>query len=337
MGELDIKVGPKKTAPPVVSIIMPIYNGAEYLRPALDSILKQTFKNFELIIINDGSQDDSRAIVESYTDDRIRLTHQKNRGLVATLNRAIGLARGQYIARHDCDDLSRADRLALQVAYLEGHPDVVLLGSGYNLVNEAGKTFGTFVPFTDDTTIRQDFMLRNPFGHGTIMFRRSIVKEAGGYAPLKYTEDYEYWWRLAGYGAVANLPEALYDWRVLPSSMSHTRKEASNWLLINRLRKKIWQTSNIQKLAREQFAARAVAYRQQSDPAAFQQFINLQVALSAALQFQDQPAAARQLLWRTCRVYPKAIRRYQHVRRHKTVADYDVRYFSDSKIPKLQL
>lgn len=313
---------------------MPIYNGQDYLRPALDSILAQTYTDFELIIINDGSKDKTRAIVESYTDPRIRLINQANRGLVPTLNRALALAKGRYIARHDCDDVSHPTRFERQVAHLDAHPGVVLLGTGYTLLDEAEATIGRFIPFLDDTTIRQDFLLRNPLGHGTIMLRKSAVTVVGGYAPLSYTEDYEYWWRLSGAGEVHNLPESLYDWRVLQSSMSHTRKEKANWILINKLRKTIWQKSDIKALCKKDFRARAKLYKQQSTPAFYQQFINLQIALCVALEAQGMKELSRTHLRRVLLAHPSALRRFYQIRKSRTIADYDLRFFFEKQLKK---
>lgn len=317
---------------PMVSVIMPIYNGQDYLRVAIDSVLAQTFSNFELIIVNDGSTDSTRSIVESYTDPRIRLFNQENKGLVPTLNRALSLAQGTYIARHDCDDISDHTRFEKQVEYLDQHSSAVLLGTGYTLLDDNESKIGRFIPFLDDTTIRQDFLLRNPFGHGTIMLRKTATAEAGVYAPLSYTEDYEYWWRLAGAGEVHNLPESLYDWRVLASSMSHTRKEKANWALINRLRKTIWQKSEIAELCKKDFRSRARLYKRQSSPAFYQQFINLQVALCVALEAQGMKELARIHLLRVLLLHPTAIRRYHQIRKSQTIADYDLRFFFEKKI-----
>lgn len=324
--------GTSSAAQPLLTVIMPVYNGEEYLRPAIDSVLAQTFTDFELIIMNDGSTDASREILETYHDKRIRLVHQKNRGLVGTLNRAIGLAQGEYIARHDCDDVSRRDRFELQVQYLNEHQDVGLLGSSYRLLNDEEKVIGRFIPFLDDTTVRQDFLLHNPFGHGTVMFRRSTVDEIGLYAPLKYTEDYEYWWRFAGASKVVNLPEPLYDWRVLQSSMSRTRQARSNWMLINRLRKKIWRHSDIAALCKKDYAQRAKFYLEHPDPAFYHQFITLQIALCIALQAQGCTRQSYAHLLRVIGKHPRMIKLYFEARRTREVSEYDLNFFFDTKL-----
>ena len=114
---------------PLVSVLLPVYNGEPYLKAAIDSILAQTFTDFECIIIDDGSSDGSSALISSVDDPRIRFYQQPNRGLPATLKRGLSLARGVFIARQDQDDLSHSDRLRLQVAYLQSHPECVLLGT----------------------------------------------------------------------------------------------------------------------------------------------------------------------------------------------------------------
>src|SRR4051812_15533497 len=114
---------------PKISVLLPVYNAEPYLKEAIDSVLQQTFADFELIIINDGSKDRSADIIKSYTDKRILFIDQENIGLSATLNKGIALARGEYIARQDNDDISRPERFRKQVTYLDAHPRTMLLGT----------------------------------------------------------------------------------------------------------------------------------------------------------------------------------------------------------------
>jgi len=122
---------------PVISVLLPIYNGAPYLVEAIDSVLNQTWKDFELIVINDGSTDDSAAIVHGYDDPRIRYYEHENIGLAATLNRGIDLAVGEFIARQDQDDISKPERFARQIVYLTAHPECVLIGTWAEIWGEA--------------------------------------------------------------------------------------------------------------------------------------------------------------------------------------------------------
>jgi glycosyltransferase involved in cell wall biosynthesis len=311
---------------------MPVFNGEKYLREAIDSVLNQTFEDFELLIINDGSKDSSRAIIESYKDSRIRLTNQANQGLVPTLNRAIKSAKGEYIARHDCDDVSRPDRLSLQVDYLKNHPSVGLLGSGYNIVDEGGGFMERFVPFSDKISVRQDFLIRNPFGHGTVMFRKSLVGTVGLYANVSYTEDYEYWWRFSKASEVVSLPDALYDWRVLKSSMSHTSNQQSNWDLMNKLRRDIWKESDLPGLVKDRFFSRALYYRRQEEHVLYGQFINLQVALCVSLRVQGQDRLSRRLLAKLVLIHPKVVMRYPRALKEHQVGSYDLDFLFENDL-----
>ncbi|WP_300156626.1 glycosyltransferase [Solidesulfovibrio sp.] len=208
---------------PKVSVVLPVYNGALYLRAAVESILSQTFGDFECIIIDDGSRDESYAVAAAIDDPRIRLLRQENTGLAATLNRGISLARGPYIARQDQDDLSDPCRLERQVAFMDAHPDCVLLGTRAIITVDDAPT-GRFHDHPVDTAIlRLDLLFNNPFVHSSVMLRRDMVLAAGGYTTdpdRQPPEDYELWSRLARRHAVANLPERLVHYREVSGSMS---------------------------------------------------------------------------------------------------------------------
>ncbi len=129
-----------QSAPPRVSVLLPAYNAEEFIVAAVESILAQTFTDFELIIVEDGSTDTTLSQIKNFTDPRIRLIeHAQNQGFAASLNDAIAAAQGEYLARHDADDWSHPDRFAAQVAYLDAHPAVGLLGSWYAKIDEAGE------------------------------------------------------------------------------------------------------------------------------------------------------------------------------------------------------
>jgi glycosyltransferase involved in cell wall biosynthesis len=208
---------------PTVSVIMPVYNGADYLREALDSIFAQTFEQFELIVIDDGSTDSSEEILKQYSDSRLRLFFQPNSGLAATLNRGIELAQGQYIARMDQDDISRPERFAKQVAFLEKNPRCALLGTWAEIWEVRVKTERIHAHPTDNATLRFELLFNNPFAHSSVMLRREAVMQVGGYStdPSRQPpEDYELWSRLARHYELANLPEVLHIYREIPRSMS---------------------------------------------------------------------------------------------------------------------
>lgn len=211
---------------PVVSVILPVYNAEQYLDVAIRSVLWQTYTNFELIILNDGSTDRSDEIIRQYNDKRIRYSRQDNRGLIATLNTLIGQARGQYIARMDADDVSLPERLATQVHRFEQDPPLGLLGSWVQVIDHDDDFVGTVRYPVTDTVIRATLAVRNSFAHGSVMFRRSLQPTYSTEA--LHAEDYDLWCRLAGSTKMANIPEVLYQWRFHPQSTSSTSSIQNN-------------------------------------------------------------------------------------------------------------
>lgn len=211
---------------PMVSLVMKVYNGEKYLREAVDSILSQTYQDFELIIIDDGSSDNSAEIVHSYVDKRIRfLQNEKNLGLCETQNRVIAAAEGKYIAVMDCDDISYPTRFEKQVAYLEQHPEVMMCGTFRNDIIE-----GNEIPFQEpewlsDSTLRFSLVFGNFFfTHSSIMFRAKEYRENGlQYGPAKIAEDYQVIIEMAKRYPVAILPERLIAYRIYPQSTSKVR------------------------------------------------------------------------------------------------------------------
>ncbi len=210
---------------PLVSVILPVYNCRDYVGEAIQSILIQTYTNFELIVIDDGSTDDSAAIINSFDDPRIYLFRQKNQGLASALNRGIFLARGPYIARQDQDDLSDPKRLALQIAFMEAHPKCVLLGSWAQIM-ETDRLVERFHRHpVDDLTLRYQLLFNNPFVHSSTLMRRSTLLQVGGYTTnpeRQPPEDYELWSRLSRVGTIANIGEILLTYREIKGSMSRS-------------------------------------------------------------------------------------------------------------------
>lgn len=206
---------------PKISVIMPVYNGEKYLKEAIESILNQTFKDFEFIIINDGSTDNSDKIINAYDDSRIKYLFQENKGLPATLNRGIEIATGYYIARMDQDDISHANRLHEEVNFLDQNPDIYLVGTWIDIIDDQSNHLSiTKYPLTSNY-IRRAMTYNNPFAHGSVMFRKKIVEKYND--NLKYAEDYDLWSRIAPRYETANIPKILYQWRVNPNGMSQTR------------------------------------------------------------------------------------------------------------------
>jgi len=216
----------KADSTPRVTVLMSVYNAEAFLRAAIDSILAQTFQDFEFLIINDGSKDKSLKIIKSYNDSRIRLISRANKGLTYSLNEGLGLAHGEYIARQDADDISVPERLAKEVAYLDNHPRVGLVGSNYTHMDARGKTSITTNVFTHPDDLKVCLILCNQYGHGSVMMRRSALDQAGNYDKrVGYVEDYDLWIRLSQVSDVANFEEPLYWWRKSDSSIVHSNLE----------------------------------------------------------------------------------------------------------------
>ena len=210
-------------SPPKISVVMPVYNGERYVAEATESILAQTISDFEFLIIDDGSTDRSRAILEKLAsrDKRIRLVSRPNRGLVATLNELLGMARGEYIARMDADDVALPNRFALQVAFLDANPDVVVLGGQVQETDVTGRwdLVGPTHPTEHEKMV--DLMLTGctTMNHPSAMMRHSTVKEVNGYdAAFEQSEDLDLWLRMADHGRLANLHDIILRYRVHPGS-----------------------------------------------------------------------------------------------------------------------
>lgn len=202
-----------------VTVLMSVYNGERYLREAIESMLRQTFTDFEFIIIDDASRDTTPFILADYAarDTRIAvITNERNLGLTASLNKGLALARGQYLARLDADDVALPERLARQVDFLEQHPDCVLLGSAYDWIDEEGRKIGAVRPPTNDTHIRWQTLFNCAFGHSTVIFRLSALRVAGLTYCTEFvqTQDYELWSRLLQSGRGGNLDDHLVLYRI---------------------------------------------------------------------------------------------------------------------------
>ena len=207
---------------------MPVYNAKRYLRESIDSVLRQDFENYEFIIINDGSIDESQHIINLYAklDNRIVALEQQNRGLVDTLNRGVSVARGRYIARIDADDPWMEGKLTAQISMLEANPSIVLIGGGFEVIDENGYYIQTIPVPSQTRDIMRTMLLRNPFGHAGVVFRKDAFNKAGGYSN-KYgpTEDYDMWIKLANLGMVVNLPYPVYRYRINRLGISQQSSE----------------------------------------------------------------------------------------------------------------
>lgn len=193
---------------------MSVYNGTPYLTDAIDSILEQSFSDFEFLIIDDGSTDSSVDIIESYEDKRIRLIRNEyNLGLTKSLNKGLDAARGEFVARMDADDVAAPDRLSLQVAFMEAHPEIAVAGTFIKAVDESGEEIRRYP--TSHSLIVLHMLFENAMAHPSTILRKEIFDQHG----LRYDEsltiaqDYDLWYRTAQYSHLANINKVLLEYR----------------------------------------------------------------------------------------------------------------------------
>lgn len=224
---------------PKVSVIMPVYNGERYLCEAIDSVLAQTFGDFELLIINDGSTDRSMEVVDGYNDSRMQLIqNSEGKGVVGARNTGIAHAVGDYIAMMDCDDVSFPTRLEEQVGFLDRNPDFGMVGAWAEAIDEDSRSIGTLMEYNaPPEAIPSLLLFNNYFIQSAVLIRKSALPE-GNYL-IYLAEDYDLWVRIAERSRVWNLQEVLLKYRVHASSTSFRNstdmKNCVNEILSNQL------------------------------------------------------------------------------------------------------
>lgn len=243
---------------PKVTVLLPVYNAAQFLREAIESVLSQSYRDFELLIVNDGSTDSSSEIISSFTDSRIRvLQNEKNIGLIASLNRGIAEAKGKYIARMDADDISLPGRLQHQVTKMEDDPGVAVLSSFVDFMNVDGDITGNWATdreATSESEIRNLMMRTNCIAHPTVMMRADVVRKYLYNPKRKGAEDWDLWMRmLAGGQRIVKLPEVLLNYRVHPGSITASDK-SEDILEVRLIRfKRRWLWSQLGKFKLNRF------------------------------------------------------------------------------------
>lgn len=234
---------------PRVSVLMTIYNAEPYLRAAIDSLIGQTFPDWELIAVENGSMDTSMSVLKDYSDSRVRVFPlEKNIGRTPALRFAFDQARGDYIAVLDADDISSPDRLARQVEFLDQHPDVALVGSWAQHIDEHGKVFDVFEPPVNQEELQDCLGWTNPIIHSSAMYRHQLAQEVGGYpADIVWAQDLGLTLALARRAKIAMIADYLCQLRVLTASMTRSKKNqilvasearvlfqrAANWLRLS--------------------------------------------------------------------------------------------------------
>ena len=227
------------TPTPTVSVVMPAFNAAAFLDEAVCSILDQTFRDFEFIIIDDGSTDATASILQKYAkaDGRVRVYRQENQGVIGALNRACRMAQGQFIARMDADDISLPHRFARQLEFLEKHQEIGIVGTWASTIDERGSVRGEWCLSPNSKMLRWNLFFRVCVIHPTVLMRREILEKLNFYrAEAIYADDWDLWLRASAITEFSNTPEILFKYRVSGKNISKRLRqecrEAPNKLLV---------------------------------------------------------------------------------------------------------
>jgi hypothetical protein len=275
-------------ANPRVTVLMTVFNGERHLREAIDSVIGQTFGDFELLVVDDGSTDGTAALLDAVSDPRVRVTrNDENLGLTPSLNRGLALARGALVARHDADDVSEPERLARQVAFLDANPEVALVGAWYRKIDDAGASLGERTLPMDHDRIRLALNFYCPFVHSAAAFRASVVREMGGYdEAFVYAQDYDLWSRLAVAHRVANVGEPLVRYRVGATTLTATIGD---------------QSGEVPRIAARNLAALGVAAPSAAEQAAMGALVRGDASAVAPSEFAVALDGVLTVLDRLCR------------------------------------
>lgn len=207
---------------PLISVIIPVFNAEQYIKLALDSICKQTYKNLEIIVIDDGSSDQSKAVIEKYEDHRIRFISRENRGLIYTLNEAINISTGEYIARMDADDISAKERLEKQLQFLRNNNDVGVVFTGIEYISETGVVIRSKISKTTRKIDPVELLFGCPLCHPTAMFDMTKLSKRDIHYDSNYhlAEDFELWTRLISITQIGLLNEVFFSYRIHSASIT---------------------------------------------------------------------------------------------------------------------
>jgi len=308
---------------PIVSVLMPVYNGGKYIGAAINSILKQTYTAFEFVIVNDGSTDNTLEVISTFKDPRIFIiNHNENKGIAAALNTGLVNARGRYIVRFDADDICSPERIKIQFNFLDSHCDYVLTGSDAEYISESGEHLFNFkcIGHSNEQILKK-VHLHCPFIHSSVMFRKDAVLMAGGYSLYAHNfEDYFLWIRLNKYGKFHNISQPLIKVRFNPSSATMDEKRRGR--LFRKMKHDIIRRGSITKEEGD------ILYNiiKSQDVQKIKESAYYSLCGKKYLVNNYQPAKARALLFKAIRIDPSRVDNY---------ALYLLSYFPASFINRL--
>jgi len=280
---------------------MTVYNGQPYLERSLQSIRDQTFRDYEFVIVDDGSSDGSVELVQTYAaqDSRIRLiANMANKGQTLCLNQGLAAARGDWIARQDADDLSDARRLELQISFLDKNPRLGLLGTNGRLIDGEGRSLGLINAPWGEEAVRWSAVFYNPFLHTSVCFQRQIALDLGGYDPtFRISQDYDLWMRMMKSHPADNLAERLVAYRVLENSLSNsdrktTAREADVSCLL------ALEAMNLQRFGDSESLSIISEFREGISPVWNRRFWSLYSRLKSGATLSDVRSAEALLHWK---------------------------------------
>ena len=206
--------------PPLISVVMPVYRSDDFLQESIESIINQTYRNFEFIIICDDPSERTREIIDKYRkeDNRIIVIYQKKEGIIASLNKGCSIAKGKYILRMDADDISLNNRLEIQVGYMENNPGVGLCGSWIETFGESNQIFKYYC---DDSSIKANLIFSPSFAHPSVIIRKSVMDQNNFHYSEGYphAEDYELWTKFSRVTHFSNIPQVLLKYRIHPTNI----------------------------------------------------------------------------------------------------------------------
>lgn len=291
---------------PAITVLMPAYNAAPYIEEAIRSVLQQSFNDFELLIINDGSTDESASIIRSFSDPRIRLVDMGNSGVARALNTGLQHAKASLVARMDADDICLPQRLELQHQFMESHPGFLVCGAEAEYISGNGHHLFHFKsPAYEHEEIVSKIITHCPFIHTTVMYQKDAILQAGGYPEAAHSfEDHLLWIRIMNAGKFMNLPRQLVKVRLNPSSVTIDEKWRGRHFL--RIKKQILQTGTVTPA---QEAALVNILRKQDNKkfktAAYHALCGKKFLLN-----NHQPAMARKHIIKSIRLYPGRLSLY---------------------------